>query len=114
MFGFTFEEIFQLLIFLLSLIAIVITFGIVWRVERQLDISYKFILAAIITFSFGELIEILRIFNVLYIGIWWQGIVKGLFAIFFIIGVSQMWRLIKDLEVQEIIKKTQRKRNQKT
>ena len=113
MFGFTFEEIFQLFILFLSLVSVVITFGIVWRVERQLDISYKFILLAIIIFSFGELLKTLEVFNILYIEVWWQGLTKSLFVIFFVIGVLQMWLLIRDLEVQEIIKKIQRRKSNK-
>lgn len=89
------EEIFNYIILFFSLIAIVITSGVVWRVEKKLDISYKFMLVAIIIFAFGVLIDIFR--NAL--PSWeWQKIVKALFIIFYTFGVFEMRSLIVGLE----------------
>jgi len=55
------EQIFTLttssLVIALSLAAIVFSFGVVWRTERELDISYKLFLGAIIAFTAGQFLE---------------------------------------------------------
>jgi len=89
------EALFNYIILFFCLIAIVITSGVVWRVEKKLDVSYKFLLIAIILFTFGVLADIFS--NIL--PPWeWQKIAKALFIIFFTIGVFEMRSLIIGLE----------------
>jgi len=45
------------LIIALSLAAVIFTFGVVWRTEKELDISYKFFLGAILSFTAFEILE---------------------------------------------------------
>jgi hypothetical protein len=46
------------LIIAFSLAAIVFAFGVVWRTERELDISYKLFLGAIIAFTVAQFLEL--------------------------------------------------------
>lgn len=90
-------EIFLYTLFFFSLIAVVITSGVVLRVEKQLDVSYKFLLAAMVVFSLGILIDILLYYEIL--PKWqWSGIIKTVFLIFFTLGVFEMRTLIINLE----------------
>lgn len=88
----------------LGLISIVITTGIVWRVEKRLDMSYKFFQAAVIIFTLGVLVDIL-----LGLGIipdWqWDKYIKGAFIIAFTLGVLEMRILIRRLDGEVPTKK---------
>lgn len=97
------ELAFLFAVFLFSLLSIFLTAWVVWRVEKKLDISYKFFLLAIVVFSVGILFEILQFYNV--IAAWqWDKIFKGLFVVFFTVAVFEMRDLIKSLQQQEIVK----------
>ena len=103
MFNFNAELAFLYALFLFSLLSIFLTCWVVWHVEKKLDISYKFFQLAIIVFSLGVLFEILQFYKV--IAAWqWEKIFKGLFIIFFTIGVLEMRDLIVGFEKKEKIK----------
>lgn len=46
------------LIIAISLMSIIFSFGVVWRTEKELDLSYKFFLGAIIIFTISEFLEL--------------------------------------------------------
>ena len=94
------EEIFNYAILFFSLIAIVITSGVVWRVEQKLDMSYKFFLIALIIFTIGVVLDILEWYSI--IPHWqWQKVIKALFIIFFSIGIFEMRSLIIGIEEKD-------------
>lgn len=41
-----------------SFAAVIFAFGVVWRTEKELDISYKFFLGAILAFTALEILEL--------------------------------------------------------
>ena len=91
------EEFFNYGLLLFALISIVITSSVVWRVEKKLDISYKFFLAAIVVFAVGIFIDILVFYQIL--PAWrWDKIIKALFIVLFSIGAFEMRVLILGLE----------------
>lgn len=80
-----------------SLLAIIFTSGVVWRVEKKLDISYKLLLLAILAFTASEIIGFLNPLNDFLISIS-AGIMKMLFAIFFLWGVWTMRNMIRSID----------------
>lgn len=109
MFNFDTELTFLYAVFLFSLLSIFLTCWVVWHVEKKLDISYKFFQLAIIVFSIGVLFEILQFYGV--ISAWqWEKIFKGLFIIFFTVGVFEMRDLILGFEKKKKIKEKKEKK----
>ncbi len=80
------------------LLAIIFTAGIVWRVEKKLDISYKFFLTAIILLLAAEILDLYYgIDNQIKIAL----IVKSLrmfFALFFLTGVLFMRNIVREMD----------------
>jgi len=88
------ELLFHFAIIFLSLFSIVYTFGVVWRVEKKLDTSFKFLLAAIISFTLSEIILILP-FD------WNQSIslvMKIIFIVFFLAGILEMRHMLRKMD----------------
>lgn len=87
----------KLVAFVAALFSIIYTFGVVWRVEKRLDISYKLFLVAIIFFTSACA---LSYFNTE------KGVVMpflvnlnyGLFSIFFLAGIFTMRSLIRRID----------------
>ncbi len=82
-------------------LAIIFTAGVVWRVEKKLDISYKFFLAAVICVLAAEILD-------LYSAIDNQTVValtvksfRLLFAFFFLTGVIFMRNIVRNLDGEE-------------
>ena len=97
MFGFNTQLAFLYAVFLFSLLSIILTLWVVWHVEKKLDVSYKFFALAIVVFTIGLVFEIFQFYGV--IAAWqWEKIFKGLFIIFFTIGVFEMRDLILSLD----------------
>lgn len=91
------EEIFNYTLLFLSLVCIVITAGVVWRVEKKLDVSFKFFLIAIIVFTIGIFFDILEFYSLL--PAWdFQKIIKAVFILLFSIGMYEMRSLVIRLE----------------
>lgn len=84
-------------IFLLS-ISVVFMLGVVWRVEKKLDVSYKFFLAAIICLFIAEVLDLYyTLDNQVMIAL----LVKTsrmFFAIFFLTGVLFMRNILRKLD----------------
>lgn len=84
-------------IIVVSLFSIIYTAGVVWRVEKKLDISYKFFLSAIIAFTLSEIISLLY-----FQGRSWVADVslalKLLFALFFLKGILTMRRMVRVMD----------------
>lgn len=82
-------------------LAIIFTVGVVWRVEKKLDISYKFFLAAVICILAAEILDLYwAIDNQANIAL----LVKSsrmLFAFFFLTGVLFMRNIVRDLDGEE-------------
>lgn len=97
MFPFNLELTFLYALFLFSLLSIFLTFWVVWRVEKKLDISYKFFLLAIIVFSLGIFFEILQFYQLISAWLWGK-IFQSLFIIFFTAAMMEMHDLILELK----------------
>lgn len=99
----TIQQIINIIILTLSLLAIILTFGVVWRVERKLDLSYKFILLAIMVFSCGVIFDLFKSFNIhVFEDI--NYFIKGLFIIFYLLGILKMRSLIREIN-KTVLKK---------
>ena len=82
---------------LLSVLTIVMTAGIVWRVEKRLDISFKFILIALCVFLAVTVIDLLVRLSVLPLWIWLE-LARLLFIICMTIGIWEMRALVRRLD----------------
>lgn len=93
-------ELFNYAILFFSLIAVVLTAGVIWRVEQRLDLSFKFIFIALLFFTLGVALDILEFYGL--IPEWeWQRVIKAFFIVFFTIGVFEMRSLIIGLEKKD-------------
>lgn len=79
-----------------SAFSIIYTAGVVWRVEKKLDISYKFFLAAIIAFTLWQSIEFAgfsgRLWNIIIFAL------KFFFALLFLKGILTMRRMVRVMD----------------
>ncbi|NTV40961.1 MAG: hypothetical protein HGA61_01680 [Candidatus Moranbacteria bacterium] len=82
---------------ILTLFSVVYAAGIVWRVEKKLDISYKLFLAAILVYAVSLFLELFNVVDAevmeLYISI-----TKFLFIALFLGGVLMMRDLVRELD----------------
>lgn len=81
----------------LLLISIIFAFGVVWRVEKELDISYKFILSAIIILTGKEIVELFDSGNSI-IAYYFITFSKILFAILFLAGILTMRNILRKMD----------------
>lgn len=93
----TFLWVTEAIVLLAVLLSIVYVVGIVWRVEKELDTSYKFFAFAIMFFLIAELV------SVYYSGsnIWFvivEKTSKALFAILFLAGTLCMRDIVRKLD----------------
>lgn len=82
---------------ILTLFSILYAIGIVWRVEKKLDVSYKLFLAAVVSYAVSLFLEMFngidsRIME-LYISI-----TKIVFISLFLGGILMMRDLIRDMD----------------
>lgn len=80
-----------------ALLAIVFTFGVVWRVEKKLDTSYKLSLISITCFLFSEISLFFHYPSLSYLSMAF----KVLFIAFFLAGVLEMRQLLKMIDEEE-------------
>jgi len=80
-----------------SLLSVVYTLGVVWRVEKKLDLSYKLFLVAILAFMASIIIEILNPIQDYLLELS-ANIMKMLFAVFFLAGVFTMRNMIRRID----------------
>ncbi len=91
------ELLINAVIILSSLFAVVYTLGVVWRVEKKLDLSYKLFLIAILAFVASILIEILNPIQDSLMELA-ANLMKMLFSVFFLAGVSTMRNMIRKID----------------
>ena len=87
----------ELIIIFFALFSIIYTFGVVWRVEKKLDLSYKLILGSIIAFTTSEILSIIHLQN----GEWLillALILRTVFIILFLFGILEMRYLIRKMD----------------
>src|SRR4030042_5473323 len=85
-----------------SFLALVVGFGVVWRVEKKLDVAFKLFLAAIIAFFVGE---VLGIFYIPKTGLlaFVAPAAKILFALLFLAGMAEMRNMIRRIDGEKEI-----------
>ncbi|MDO8240677.1 MAG: hypothetical protein Q7T51_01715 [Candidatus Moranbacteria bacterium] len=87
----------HLFIVIIAFFSIAYTFGVVWRVEKKLDISFKLLLVAIIAFTVSEIIPIFTLEgNDLA-----QATVvtaKIIFIVFFLAGILEMRSMLRKMD----------------
>lgn len=77
--------------------SIIYTFGIVWRVEKKLDLSYKLTLGAIIAFTTSEVLSLFQTKNGEWL-IFLALVLKTVFILLFLFGILEMRSLIRKLD----------------
>jgi len=87
----------KIVVVLLSLFSVVYTFGVVWRVEKKLDISYKLLLVALLFFVAGEILDIFNFGNRFLFSIL-SSAARIAFAFFFLFGILEMRSLIRKMD----------------
>jgi hypothetical protein len=87
----------KIIVILVSLFSVVYTFGVVWRVEKKLDISYKLLLVALLFFVAGEILDIFNFGNRLLFSIL-SSAARITFAFFFLFGILEMRSLIRKMD----------------
>ena len=80
-----------------SLLAVIFSFGVVWRTEKELDLSYKFFLGAIIVFTVSQFLELFSfegriILDSLILG------AKLIFSILFLAGMLTARDLLRKMD----------------
>lgn len=87
----------RLVAVLAGLFSIIYTCGVVWRVEKRLDISYKLFLAAIIFFTLANVLKYFAAEK----GVIMPFLVDlnyALFSLFFLAGILTMRNLIRKID----------------
>lgn len=77
-------------------LALVFTAGIVWRVERRLDRSYKFFLVALVLLLLAESLGSFYAESGLFSMV--SSLLKALFGLFLLAGVWTMRRIVRELD----------------
>ena len=91
------EEFFHYLLLGLGLASIALTSGVVWRVEKKLDVTAKLLLAANVFFTLGLVLDLLALYG--FLPAWdWGKLIKALFLVFFTLGIYELRSLVIDLE----------------
>lgn len=80
-----------------ALLSIIYTFGVVWRVEKKLDVSYKLFLISIFAFTVGEITKIFNQPSVPQLNLL-INISRLFFAFFFLAGILTMRSLIRKVD----------------
>ena len=92
-----FELAANFVVLLAALLFIVYALGVVWRVEKKLDVSYKLLLLAIVSFTFSEILGYFEIGTAGKIR-FWMILAKVLFALFFLLGILTARRMIREVD----------------
>ena len=80
------------------LLALIFTAGIVWRVEKELDISYKFFLLAVLFLIGAEIADLYyAIDNAQAVALAVKSL-RALFALSFLVGVVFMRDIVRKLD----------------
>lgn len=106
---FTPELILRGLTIAVSLVAIIFSFGVVWRTEEELDISYKLLLAAIIAFTVSQSLELFVLDGRAVLGLITLA-AKLLFAIFFLAGIFTARDLLRRMDGEKGMARSEEER----
>jgi uncharacterized membrane protein YhfC len=82
---------------IVTILAIIFSFGVVWRTEKELDLSYKFFLGAIIFFAVSEFLELFSFAGRIVL----ENFILGsrlLFAILFLAGMLIARDLLRKMD----------------
>ena len=79
------------------LLSIIYTAGVVWRVEKELDVSYKFFLAAIIFLLAGEIVSLYPSDQAVTIELIVK-ILRMIFTLCFLSGVLFMRDIVRKID----------------
>jgi uncharacterized membrane protein len=82
-------------LFLLFL-SLVFTAGIVWRVEKELDVSYKFFLAALVVLLLAESLG--KFFSETQVYAMISSMLKVVFGLLLLVGVWTMRDIVRKLD----------------
>lgn len=85
--------------------ALIFTAGIVWRVEKELDVSYKFFLLAVVLLLFAEIADLYYAIDAAETVALLVKVARVSFAVFFLIGILFMRDIIRKLDGEKEIKK---------
>lgn len=80
-----------------AILSVIFTIGIVWRVEKELDKSYKLFALAIIAFTASEVLEIFRFEGRVFVALAIL-LLKLLFAICFLAGIIIMRDILRRMD----------------
>lgn len=89
-----FESILHLIVIFGSILAIIYTFGVVWRVEKKLDISFKFFLASIIVFAIFSIVDFFSFFQEKTTELF----LEIIFIFLFLFGILEMRSMLRKLD----------------
>jgi hypothetical protein len=84
-------------IIIACLFSIIYTFGVVWRVEKKLDVSFKLFLVAIISFTISEIFLLLNLGKEELTQLISLGF-KIVFVIFFLLGILEMRKMLREMD----------------
>jgi hypothetical protein len=79
------------------LLSIIYTAGVVWRVEMELDISYKFFLAGIIILLIAEILNLYPSQDTLALSLTVKTL-RMIFTLFFLTGVLLMRDIVRKID----------------
>lgn len=77
-------------------LSLVFTAGIVWRVERKLDVSYKFFLAALVLLLLAESLGSFYAESGIFMVV--SSMLEALFGLLLLLGVWTMRDIVRDLD----------------
>jgi hypothetical protein len=84
-------------IILACLFSIIYTSGVVWRVEKKLDVSFKLFLVAIISFTISEIFLLINLGKEELTQLISLGF-KIVFVIFFLLGILEMRKMLREMD----------------
>ena len=91
----------EVIVLLAVFLSIVYVVGIVWRVESELDTSYKFFAFAITFFGISEIAHVYQ-FGTTVQGIMFEKGSKVLFAVLFLVGTLYMRDIVRKLDGEKV------------
>jgi uncharacterized membrane protein YhfC len=91
----------QALIIILVILGIIYTVGVVWRVEKKLDLAFKLFFVSVIFFFISQIINniptLVCCLNNGYFELA-EGVAKLLFAVFFLAGMLEIRSMIRRMD----------------
>ncbi len=80
-----------------ALFSVVYLFGVVWRVEKKLDISYKLILGSMIAFAISETFRFIDLGNPALMELL-NLTFKVIFILLFLLGVLEVRKMLRQMD----------------